>query len=344
MTTVKYTFFLFLVGTSIFLSCTNNHEPLEPKVEVLESDQEFLVFGDSVFYDGVERFARSDETFYVADKSARIFRLNKNIQLLGVIENIGRGPGEFTFVSDISFSRDSLYVFSRSQAKIVVFDNKDQFIREIPIEKFGGARHMEVGQNGLIYLSTPFSDKPITIFNSNGEKIKSFGEQTADPEDFNVYRNERILALHNDKLIAASPSDPLIWVYDLEGKLLYKLNIDHPKLENRIAEIKDSYEKPSPQGGYMLVILFEDITIHNDNLYVSTVTRTENEPAPKYTLVLSYKINDNGELIYTNEYELYRQNRNKRLSGVKIGLVQENKFLLYDLIDKTIHLFEDQEI
>lgn len=331
---------LILIGIFFLLAC--KEEPIKRNTIVLEADQQVSMLGGSTFFDGLTEIVYRNGIIYMADNSPRIFRLDSGLKIVKQIYSIGKGPGEFTSISDIDYDKDSLYVFTRSQGKIIVYDSTSTFIRELSVKDIAG-RDMTI-KNNKIYLSTPFARRPITIFDIMGNKIKTFGQQTANQESYNVYRNERMLLINHDKLIAVSPSEPVIWIYDLDGKLISKKRIEHPLLKDRIDHIEEFHSKPSSNGGLALAFLFEDAVIFEDKLYLLALTTVEEETEHKFAFVLSFDIEENGKLTYLKEYKLFRPNRNNRLFGIDLGFIDKNNLIIYDLRSKNIYSFEDERI
>ena len=126
--------------------------------------------------------------------------------MLGRINKFGKGPGEFTVVRDMSIVNDSLYLYDDSQAKILVYDHNNNFVREVSVPEASGF-DMVVNNRSHIFLSTPNRKSPITKFSTVGQKITAFGRNTVSKDSRRYLRNSRFLFIHNDKMIAVGRSE-----------------------------------------------------------------------------------------------------------------------------------------
>jgi hypothetical protein len=309
---------------------------------LLEADQQVPMLGTSTFYDGLAEIVFQDSMIYMADNSPRIYRLNPKLKVLKQIYNIGKGPGEFTSITDIDYKNDSLYVFTRSQRKIIVYDSTSKFVRELSVKNITGQDMAIIGNK--IYLSAPFAEKPIIKLDFSGNKIQAFGQKTADQESYNIYRNERILLSYDNSLIAVSPSKPIVRTYNLDGDLISEKRIEHPLLKDRIDYVEEFHSKPASNGALGLAFLFRDAVIFNNKLFVIAHTSSKEQNESNFAFVLAFDLKENGQLSYSNEYKLFRPDRNNRLFGIDLGFVNDNTMLIYDLTSKNIFLFKDESI
>lgn len=327
-----------------FLSCYSCSDKIKNEVIEIQASAKKPSINDTVYYKSVSSLEGLKRGVYVADKTARIFFINSSGEFEWEYAEKGKGPGELSYVSDLSSVNDSLYIYDRSQGKIIVLDNENDFRRDIITEDLKGARNMAVSEDGDIYVSTPFSEKPITVLNNNGNTLFKFGNKIADPSGFNVYRNEKLLQVTGNKVLALSSSDPLLEVYSEDGELLESKKIQHSEIQNRVDDINSSYSKPSPYGGYKLVVLFEDMKVVGNQVYLLTRTDAEGKTDNNFTLLLKYEMKKSGSLNFVKAIKLYGIDQVKRLSGTEIAFINENKVYLYDLSSKTIFVFEDDRI
>lgn len=311
-----------------------------PDAIALEPIQKISVLSDSTFFGDIADMEFSDGYMYLVDNSPQIFQLSKGLELTGRIDQAGKGPGEFTGISKISLIEDSLFVYDRTQTKILVFDSANNFVREFT-PNFTTPT-IAVNNRSQIYLSTPSKSKIITVLNKRGEEINAFGEQTVGKQDVNVRRNERLLFINDNKLVAVPKSDPFVKVYNLKGDLLSKKKIDHPLLQKRVSNIEDSYKDINNAG--WLTILFKDANVHNNKLYLLIHTHVRPDPEPKYAFVLAYNIGEDGDLTLANAFKLFRTNRENRLYGFRLAALSDHRLMVYDLRGKSLLIFEDERI
>jgi len=321
--------------TLFFVS--NCSQTVDSKMSELTPVEKVTMFSDSTFFGDLQEIIYQDSMFYLSDNPPKILKLNQNLELTETIHSIGKGPSEFNWISDISYNSDSLYMYDHSQSKFLVYDNNTTFIREFLLEATGNIFSFAVSNN-RIYISTPFAENPITMFDKkNGKIVKTFGVQSADTASFNVYRNGRHLLISNDKLIAVSESDPVVRLFNLSGELLSTTRIKHSLIADRIAHIKETYKKPSPKGGYRLAILFRDAVVHDGKLYLIAVTQSE-DIIENFTFVLIYDIKEDGSnLNPLQALKLYKKDRTDRLYGTELAVANDKIIVFDDVLTRIIH-------
>lgn len=324
---------------SIFLfACENNLRNNKNDAISLSPIKEISMLADSSFFGVIADMQFSNKTLTLADNTPQIFRVGQNFNLKGRIDKTGKGPGEFTSINKISIANDSLYAFNRTQAKMLVFDGLDNFMREMSIDEF--VSDFNVTKNVSFFLSTPYREKLITVLNAEGKEINTFGDQIVERSSVNIARNRRVLLIHEDKLIAIPQTDSWVKVYNLDGKLLNKKIINHPLLENRIEYNKNRYDSPKDRAG----VLFWDGTVFKNKIYLLAVTGLKEEPKPKYTFVLSYTLGRNGELDFNNAFKLFRTNQANRIHGIRLGTIGDHSLVVYDLTGRLLAVYKDERI
>jgi hypothetical protein len=288
----------------------------------------------------------ADNRLYIADNQPQVFQLGPDMNLLGRINKIGKGPGEFTGINDMSFINDSLYLFSWPQAKIIVYDDKNNFIREIALPDVSGS-DMAVDKRSHIFLSTPNREHPITEYNADGQKGMSFGRNTVGKDHKKVSRNERYLLIHKNKLIALAKSEPELAVYSLKGKLISKAEVNPPEILDEIAEVKkknDLSENPDFLG---LRILFIDMAMYKNNIYImrpNGYNESTNSYDKKFTYLFKYKFGPDGDVTFDKTFKLFRTGREMALHGFRLAAVDDHKLIVYDLMGKSLLVFEDERL
>lgn len=327
---------LLTILAGILISCSTNKK----EFIVLKPTTQLTMLSDSSFFGDIWAMGASKEYIYATDNSPQILQLDYDLTLSGRIDDVGKGPGEFTSVASLCIVDDSLFVYNRSEAKILVYDSNNNFIREIGLNN-PYSMDFAVDKKSRIYLSTPYRDNPITVLNATGQKINTFGNNSANKKSVNARRNERYLFIRDNKLIAVSRSDPFIKVFSLAGGLLSQTEIDHPLLQNRIDYIKETYETNQYSGS--LSILFYDATALQNSIYFLAHTHVRGNPEPNYTFVIAYTLQKNGKLTYENAYKLFRPNPKNRLYGFRLTAFGKRKLMIYDLKGKSLLTYEIAE-
>ncbi len=87
----------------------------------------------------IDRVLCIDDLLIITDKKAKVlFLYNKNGKYLNHLAASGRGPGEFINLKDVAlnYTDKELHIYDRAQKKIIVYDLKGDFIREVPIKPY----------------------------------------------------------------------------------------------------------------------------------------------------------------------------------------------------------------
>lgn len=330
--------FLIFLNTA----CSNNNETHKPIS--LEPVKNISEINDSTFFGGLGVIKYQDNRFYLADNLPQVLQLGIDLDLIGVINKTGRGPGEFIGVMDMSVVNDSLYLYDRQQAKILVYDDNNHFIREVRLpEAFG--YDMVVDHRSQIFLSTPNSPDPITKLDANGKKIMSFGNTTVSNDSGQYRRNSRFLFIHDDKLIAIAMSEPVLEVYSLEGKFISSSEIDPPEMHDLIERAKrENEEQLNPS---FLSLIFYAAAIYEDSIYLMEAKRTNedtNEYDTNFSYLFKYKLEPDGDVTFERTFRLFHSDPEELLYGFRLAAVGDHKLIVYDLMGRSLLLFQHDYI
>lgn len=323
-------------------ACSNQNPTQEPlSLEPVKSVSEI---NDSTFFGGIGAINYLENRLYLADNTPNVFQLGSELELLGVINKAGRGPGEVIGVNDMSVVSDSLYVYDRQQAKILVYDLNNNFIREVSLSEALGY-HMVVDNRSEIFMSTPNNSDPITKLDANGTKIMSFGKATVSQDSGQYRRNNRFLFIHNDKLIAIAMSEPGMEVYSLEGEFVSKTEIAPPQMHDMIERAKrENEEQLNPSS---LSLIFMAATIYENDIYLMEAKKPNedtNEYDTNFTYLFKYNIEPDGNVTYERTYRLYHSDREELLYGFRLAAVGDHKLFVYDLMGKSLLVFQHDQL
>ena len=329
----------------INIACSNRKQPQKPIS--LEPVKRMLEPNDSTFMGDIGGIKYANNRLYLADNSPQVLQLGPDLDLLGRIKENGKGPGEFTTVMDMSIVNDSLYLYDRQQAKILVYNHNNNFIWEVRLPEASGY-DMVVGNCSQIFLSTPNREYPITKFNSHGQKISAFGHKTVSNESNQYRRNWRFLFIHNDKLIAIAKSEPLLEVYSLEGQFIRKADIAPPEIHDLIERVKrenESYGKKQPINS--LNLIFIAAAVYKDSIYLLEAKRPKentNIYDTKFTYLFKYKLEADGNITLDQTFKLFRSDRDKLLYGFRLEVVEDHTLIVYDLMGKNLLVYKDKHL
>jgi len=297
---------------------------------------------DSTFFGDVWAMKFANNRLYLADNSPQVLQLGPDLGLLGRINKTGKGPGEFTSVLDMSIINDSLYLYDRSQAKILVYDLNNNFIREIGLPETSGF-NMVVNNRHQIFLSTPNRKDLITKLSPDGQEIMAFGNKTVSKDSRHFRRNSRFLFIHNDQLIAIAKSEPVLETYSLEGQFIRKTKINPPEIEDLIARVKKENEGSS----LGLSHIFFAATIYKDSIYLMEAKRTKENASTydtKFTYLFKYKLQPDGNVIRDRTFKLFRSDLDQLLYGLQLAVVEDHTLVVYDLMGKNLLVYKDKRL
>ncbi|MCC5906909.1 MAG: 6-bladed beta-propeller [Balneolaceae bacterium] len=287
-----------------------------------------------------------DNRLYLADNSPQVLQVDSDLNLIELINKTGQGPGEFTGVTDISVVNDSLYFYDRQQAKILVYDIDNIFIREVGLPEAGGF-NMAVDHHGRIFLSTPSRTNPITMYSANGEKIQGFGNNTVGSDSFQYRRNSRFLFIHNDQLIAIAMSEPELEIYSLEGEFISKAEIAPTEIEELIERAKRENEGAGEQPVSFLSLIYHTATIYNDSIYLIEAKRPNentNTYDSNFTYLFKYMLDPNGDINLERTFKLFHSDHEELFYGFRLTAKGDHKLMVYDLMGKSLHVFQDEHL
>lgn len=331
---------MLLTTACSYKKSTQKPISLEPVRSVSE-------LNDSTFIGDVGVIKYVNNRLYLADNLNQILQVGPDMDLLGFINKTGKGPGEFTEITDMSIVNDSLYMYDRGQAKILVYDLDNNFIREVGLTEAGGF-NMAVDHQSRIFLSTPNSSHPVTKFSANGDQIRAFGNNTVRNDSRHFIRNSRFLFIHNDKLITIAMSETELEIYSLEGEFISKSEIAPPEMHDLIARVKRENKGHGAQPNVtFLSNLFYAATIYEDSIYLIEAKRTDentNEYDTSFIYLFKYKIEPHGNVTFERTFRLYHSDREELLYGFRLAAVGDHKLIVYDLMGKSLLVYKDNRL
>lgn len=147
---------IFFCTSSVLLNCE------KPKYNIINIDGKII------------KFKIYKEYFYFLDGSTNsIHRFNNNFKLINKIGSIGKGPGEATRYSRITFVKDIIQL--ESYGKISLFKLDGTFIKDIKSQKVS----IILNNDNILFQKTSFVNNKnmkaklyqIVLFNSNFKRI-----------------------------------------------------------------------------------------------------------------------------------------------------------------------------
>jgi len=141
---------------------------------VIPSDKEMEE--KEIFFRNVLNFSMDDRRhIYIPDGAlCMVYELNAEGKFVHKYDKKGQGPGELQFPLLVIPFNQQVIVLDGRVGRMIFFDRDWKYVKSISLFK----RYFRValGSNGLLYCSDPLGDRLISILNTEGKMIGSFGE------------------------------------------------------------------------------------------------------------------------------------------------------------------------
>ncbi len=234
----------------------NPKEPIYGEdILTLEED---LVIGEEV--DDVEPVFLSvatfkvddDENIYVLDsKGHKIKIFNKTGQLTREFGKKGPGPGELDFPSNIELYTDNqLIVFNMRGRKMSLFSRNGEFVKDLPMEKYGGMSRIRVDSQGSFYGYSELyeeTSRTIKVDKFDSDLNLAFNIVTMEfKTDFSSFEGvPTFLYVHviNDNFVWGYASKYVLHIVDHDGNEVRRIIRDY----NPVELTKEDKEKIAKQ-------------------------------------------------------------------------------------------------
>jgi len=278
---MKQTIPLFILISCLFCSCGPAQDKFEKIVEdgvevVLNHIEPYQLKGESSTFSLKEEFRIDTEMDKIAKigltdlrsfdvdsqgniyflkmgrgKGNNIFKFDKTGRFISSFGMTGQGPGEFQSPTYIGIdNRGDVIITDRRKRKLIVFDNKGSYKKEIPFKKNVGFVHPLENGNYLTFYqvfylpdSDYFSQSPLSLWSSEFEELKEL-DRFKVPNYLKYKKRKGTVPIFcwgiSKKHIYIGNEDRgyEIWIYDLDGNLLRKIRKDYKKVP-----IPDEYKK-----------------------------------------------------------------------------------------------------
>lgn len=293
---------LFCLLVLILSSACSHNQDKKYQIQelVIEAQTDDMgVFGN---LSSVTGLVFGGDGFYVADQqNSTLLQLDFDLKPHLQYGQKGTGPGEFQGVGHIALFNNSLYAFNHGSQHINVFDKEGSFQNQISLPSTLIMTRFFVRQ-GLLFISTPTAEKPITIFDSKGDVIRQFGTYTVG-ESFREKRARNYKHLlpfqfsEGEGVVAVSMTEPMIELFSVSGELIKRRHFEkNAFLFNRLqfqrAEYKQDHRNKESSYG-----LFIDAVLDGDDLYVVPYGQ------PPYATVMRFKITSE-DVVFMDAFQL----------------------------------------
>lgn len=227
--------FIVLLVLSSFFTCSN-------KKKILNADNETLMVLDTLsnldnlFKKKVIRISDTTNSIdqlgiadiddsgniYSVGINQEIYKINQDGIIVKKINNLGRGPGEYTFISSIALdSKGNIFVADLGGLKVIKYDTLFNHLLDINCKSTYPISSLSFDNSGnLICYYTIDRDYSIYIYDSvSGELVKNFGISDKLAEKYSSFNNASNLIIENDTIYFCHPLKYIIYEYNLDREL-----------------------------------------------------------------------------------------------------------------------------
>lgn len=327
---------LIIASVFIYNSCSQ-----KLKVPTVESKILYSIsqLSDSTFLSkSVSNFeVYKDRLFFSDNFNNRICCVDSNFLLIATYGSPGRGPGELMNPDYFAIFNDSLYISDPINRKINVYSiNNSKASREFYLEdkQFIESKFF-ISKNQHLYISTSFSNYPITVYDLKGKIIRQIGDKYDSLlTKRELARESRHLILYNDTtIISILRSKPYIEFYDLYGKKNTELNLSNIDIVDEILD----YFGATGSKSFGIPSIFNYAVKDSTHLYISLFRKYRSSVTHDIILKLGIKEN---LLIPISKLKLLSNEDNYK--GYIKFIVWKNHLLAYDPFIQSISFFENE--
>ncbi|MDJ0841110.1 MAG: hypothetical protein QNK37_31655 [Acidobacteriota bacterium] len=212
-----------------------------------------------------------DENYiYIADgETNRIKQFTHTGEELRAFGGEGQGPGEFQGVRHLTV-RDGLLFAMDYAFAVHVFDDQGEFIKKINLSSSVVETRGAVDHKMEVYVSSPESSKPISVYDLHGNFLRSFGEWLGErPQDIQRRDdNARFLFFNKaGNLVSVSSTAAEIEIYTPEGRRLHHRPLRYgQRFLSFFTRVEDYYEQHPEKLERTTFHLIQDAVLIDDHL------------------------------------------------------------------------------
>lgn len=227
-----------------FFSCNKNKvatlETIKVNVEKKYSKGDFedyfssstiipLETNNNSIFSNIDRLSVFDKKFFILDKRiGSVILFDDKGKFLNKIHNKGNGPGEYNVLIDFAIDTDKkqLILLTFAPKKILIFNFKGEFIKEIKMKKKGDFYHnVNYANNKLLFLDKN-RDKLFREYDLQSGKNNGLVEMNENDKFFsNLGSRFPFMTKSNNSVNISSLYSDEIYAYD-NGEIYPKYKID----------------------------------------------------------------------------------------------------------------------
>ncbi|WP_144604404.1 6-bladed beta-propeller [Algoriphagus algorifonticola] len=271
-----YSFFFILCSCGFEKEFIKN---AEPELVVLSPQKVLDDFGDGVFFTRVSINANSDRIYVVNQNPASLFLLDKEFNLLEIVEDRGDGPGSLMNPVQVQSTKHGIMVEDRGNNRLSIFHPlTGEYIDQIKIpEPVGIWRFFYDGSNIIYFPLRGYKSDSNSVLKINlaGEPLGKIGAKMPQFEnDFN--RQSRLIQpFENGNLILLGINLPYLDIVSNDGNLIkrHRLDLFEP-IKRALDSLENDFKKPGyKRGEKEIKHILIDAQYTGKHLYVSFTDR-----------------------------------------------------------------------
>ncbi len=298
------------------------------------------ILSDSSFLsNSIPQILSKDGFIYISDNNNdRVLKMNRKLDIVKTFGVSGRGPGEFKGPQGVFIKDDSIYVYDEGGVRFNVYDTEGNYSRCFSLSESKRIGERFLVLDSVLYVNTPFETSPLAAYDLNGKLLFRFGTILPGFNDHErIGRNFRMITEHKNKLLCVSVSEPVIEIYNKEGVLLNNYDLANNKyLVNRLNQINNDYKQSRNSGRVTTCILFNDIIVDNNNIYLQFF-----EPDPEFTVkaekLLKFKIVNN-KMFFESIIEI--DEGNGELNYFRRLTILDDKLIAFNGMTRNLNIFQ----
>ena len=317
----------------IACSCIND---TSLQFSTVSSYKTINIFSDSTYFDNIYSIVISENSYYFADyTNSRIVKTNENLDLVTSIGGYGEGPNEFKGLTEMYLYDDRLYAIDDGNVRINVY-KYDDWLRSVKLPTYGAILqnfYVDEKDSVIIYSRLGKTTNIISMdLLGNNVITKKINEVSYWDKQRKVKAASHILKTINDNLIVIPLDEPVIFVYNPDWKLVRKLTLDNiPILSKPISMMAAEYHTLAHNTTN---ILFYDVCIDNNNLYILTRSIVSNQDS-EFNILMKLRLFSDS-IVYDKSYKLVSENRGAWYNAIA---VRNDTLVAFESATSEIQLF-----
>ncbi|MDF2159074.1 6-bladed beta-propeller [Algoriphagus sp. CAU 1675] len=338
----------FSVVLLFMLGCRMDSEilvPLEPELVVLKPEKVLDDFGDGVFFTRVAITADTERVYVANQNPATLFFLDKDFNLLRVIEDRGDGPGSILNPVQVESTEHGLMVEDRGNNRISIYHPiTGEFLEQINLPEPVSIWRFFYDGNSILYFPLrgyKSDSNSVLKVNLKGEPLGKVGVwMPQNDNDFN--RQSRLIQPFEDgKIMLLGINLPYLDIISEKGELLRRHRLDQfEPIKRALDSLENDFKKPGYERGEKEIKhILVDAQYTDEHLYLTFTDRVGLDRA-KARHLLEFKFFEDS-LIFQRMFRFETGSPDDNLHPFTFFVDRgANKIYTQGLITQNIYVFD----